>query len=85
MVEEECFVTGQGLIPLTKTISLRPALCVPKLTCNLVSKLTKDLNCPFSFPHCVIQDQAMGKMIRHAKESGWLLVEMAISQECLVC
>ena len=72
----ECPIAGQGLIPLTSSLSLNSALHVPKLTCNLISitKLTKDLNCSLTFfpSHCVIQDQATGKMIGHAKEQGGL-------------
>ena len=64
-------IAGNGLINLSKTISLKNVLHVPKLTCNLlsVSKLSRDSNCRviFSKYHCVFQEQNSGKMIGSAK------------------
>ena len=59
------------MINLSKNISLKNVLHVPKLTCNLlsVSKLSKDSNSRviFSKSYCIFQEQNSGKMIGSAK------------------
>ena len=64
-------IPGKGLINLSKKISLKDVLHVPKLTCNLllVSKLSKDSNFRviFSKSYCFFQEQDSGKMIGSAK------------------
>lgn len=64
-------IAGKGLVNLSKTISLKNVLHVPKLTCNLlsVSKLSKDSNCRVTFfeSHCVFQEMNSEKMIGSAK------------------
>ncbi|CAN1766567.1 Retrovirus-related Pol polyprotein from transposon TNT 1-94 [Linum perenne] len=64
-------IVGQGHIPISKSLTLKSVLHVPKLTCNLLSirKLTKDSNCiavfyPF---HCEIQDLSSRRVIGSCK------------------
>ena len=64
-------IVGKGLVNLSKTISLKSVLHVPKLACNLlsVSKLSKDSNCHVTFfeSHYIFQKQSSRKMIGSAR------------------
>ena len=64
-------IAGKCSIKISKRISLKSILHVPKLRCNLlyVSKLFKDSNyCVIFFEsHCVFQDHSLGKTIGNAR------------------
>lgn len=63
-------VVGTGTINISPQITLKDALHVPKLSCNLlsVSKITKDQNCTAQFSHsiCKFQDMTSGMRIGSA-------------------
>ena len=60
-------IAGKGSVPISKNITLKSVLHVPKLACNLlsVSKLCQDSNyCLIFFDsHCKVLDLRTGKMI----------------------
>lgn len=69
-------VAGQGDIILSKSLTLKNVLHVPKLLANLVSvtKLTKDCNCSVTFfpSYCVFQEQDTKRTIGRARERDGL-------------
>ncbi|KAJ9561371.1 hypothetical protein OSB04_006531 [Centaurea solstitialis] len=71
-------VAGRGSVRLSKQLTLKKVLHVPKLTCNLLSirKLTKDAKClaQFSPFDCLLQEQGSGRMIGNAKVRDGLYI-----------
>ena len=69
-------VFGTGSVIISKDITLRSMLYVPKLDCNLlsISRLAQDLNCVTKFlPHmCEFQALNSGKRIDNAEVGAGL-------------
>lgn len=77
-------VAGKGTIQLSDSVTLRPTLHVPNLSCNLlsISQLTNNSNCSAHFypTYCVFQDLSSGKTIGSAKEyEGLYYLDQVIS------
>ena len=71
-------VLGSGTIHPIPLITLTSVLSLPQFSFNLisVSKLTRTLNCSFSFfpNHCLIQDLSTKRIIGRGRESGGLYI-----------